>query len=502
MRRALCFVSGVIIFLGWTITPSWGASVATLPIEQCKLFGNNTPSDPVRYEDSGHIADWSKFLRPNGTLKTLVIPVDFSDVPAKTSITAIAQNISEVSDEIKRLSSGMAQLDVTVLDKWVRLPQTASFYMQTNWERKINDSIVAADPLVDFSEFDLVLIKVDESNLVVNVAGALPMWQQSLPDGIQVLRGAFLGTDYWTTIGQSVQMSVHEIMHVFGLPDLYMPNPDGTVAVGIYDLMSSFRPGFQLRLFGWHKWKLGWTKDSEVTCLDATQPNLIEFSSKDDENSIVVTPIGGTKVLVLERYINPAKASSPEILAYEVDSKTYVWRSVGAAGKVSPIQIVRPNSYSQFPCTQCDLNLGITLKGSQTFGSGNLDGATKAIGESLWISITPKGSVAKSFPTSTQSSSVAKSITLKSFFGTTTKVSQLQKNQIQTLISTNKQSTKFICTALIHPQQNKASQTLAKKRAKATCDFAKASKPSLSTWSQSKETSVKNLAGKIMVSLK
>lgn len=166
-----------------------------LPISSCKALGNNLNGQSIRYEDSGHIEDWSNFLKPIGTIRTLVLPVDFSDVPAQSSISSIESRMAEVQGEISRLSKKKATLEITVHGSWIRMPQSAQSYMSGSWTTKINDALRTSEPLYDFKNFDLVLIKTDELNKVINVAGALPMWSEYKPDGVKVIRGAYLGTD-------------------------------------------------------------------------------------------------------------------------------------------------------------------------------------------------------------------------------------------------------------------------------------------------------------------
>ncbi len=492
MKKIILFFVSILLTV-ITALPTQGSFKypGELTLESCRQFGNNSFSDPVRYEDAGHIEDWSKFLKPSGTIKTVVIPIDFSDVPSKTPISKIIQNMDSVSAEIERLSSGKTRLEVTVLSDWVRMPVTAKSYMATtDWAWKVRDAIKASDGLVNYQEFDLVLFKVDETNLIVNVAGALPSWTEYLPDGLTVMRGAFLGTDYWTTIGQSVQMSVHEILHVFGLPDLYMPNPNGDAPVGMYDLMSSFNPEHQVRLLGWNKWKLGWIDDVSVTCFDSTTPLMLEFKSTEDENSLRVLRYGSSLVMVIERFLDAESPNKVKILAYTVDTKRYVWQSGGPSGKVSPIQMIRPEGYKKFPCTHCEWNLGISMAGGQAFETTLLRAETRTVGKSLFVRISPHELSPIPFP---------QIRTLTNFAGNSTTLSSRQKAEIRDVLAKSDGNTKFICTGIRYYNQPLSENIKVRARAKAACDYAKSINPNFSYWYQTKTTQGRSYNGQVMV---
>ncbi len=317
------------------------AQATSLPVEQCKKYGNNLLGSSIRYEDSGHVEDWSRFARPVGELKVLLLATDFSDVPAKTSMTQIRAFANRLTQEFSRLSYGVLDFKITVHPEWMRLPKSARYYSAAEWTEKITDSLVAADPSYDFKEFDLFIIKTDEKNSVINVAGALPIWGQEL-DGKSIHMGVYLGRDYWTEIGQGVQVGLHEIAHVFGLPDLYMANPDKRFPVGIFDSMSNYSPDIPPQMFGWHRWKLGWLQDSEITCLDPRVEQRLTLPRQGKKNLPVVFPIGENRVIVVERWQPSSRRSASSVIVYEVNAKSHVWASGGELGKISPIQIVPP----------------------------------------------------------------------------------------------------------------------------------------------------------------
>ncbi len=337
MRKILLLV----LMVSLLQVPSYQESVAAdLNLEDCRKMGNNSLGEVTRFEDGGHIQDWSNFLKPQGKIKTLVIPIDFPDAPHVTSIDTIKSFGAKISKEFTRLSSSKVSLEMTTIE-WVRMPRDGKYYLSANWTQKINDALDAANPVVDFSKYDLVLIKVDEKNSPIDSAGALPMWSEHLGDGIKVLRGAFLGNDFWTRNGQGVQVAVHEIGHVFGLADLYQQNLDGRFPVGIYDLMSTFRLQYELNLLGWNKWKMGWVDESELKCISNATSSLLNFSIEKSMWAPVFIPFED-KVIGIELWSDTNQAKDVFALVYEVTPKTYVWASYKEPGKVSPVQLLKP----------------------------------------------------------------------------------------------------------------------------------------------------------------
>lgn len=353
------FFIGVIVYSVLVSQIANASSLDLLPIEKCKVIGSNKLNSATRYEDSGHIEDWSNFLRPIGNIRSILIPLDTPDSRHVTSIEKIKIFAKELSSEYSRLSHNSLKLDIEVLDNWITLPRKGTDYENSlEWWVKVQDAIQASDPLIDFSKFDLVIFKHDEQSSTVTSAGALPMWTQTLPDGIKVLRGVYIGRDYWVSIGQGVSEAIHEIGHVFGLPDLYMQNSDGTVPVGIFDLMSSFNSKYQSQFLGWHKWKLGWIPDQSVVCASSGSSQIFDFVADRDKTRVVVIPITSSRLLSLELYFSNASDNNPSLIAYTVDTDKFVWTSNGTAGKVSPIQMLRPINAVAAPKNYGDLNLG------------------------------------------------------------------------------------------------------------------------------------------------
>ena len=316
-------------------------------LENCRKVGNNVFGSVTRFEDGGHIADWTNFQRSIGTLRTLIIPIDLPDARAESSILNIKEFGLQLKNEFSRLSQGKLNLEIEVMPNWVTLSKTSSFYASNSWTKKVIDAFYAADQVgIDFSRFDLFIVKADPKTYPLEGTGALPNFGQGqiLWDGVNVLRGAFLGKE-WADVRGGIPVAIHEILHVLGLPDLYLVNLDGSSLSGKIDIMGRNIPStpYLTSLLEWNRWKLGWSQESLLTCIDGTKSHLLKIILDDSESSSVFIDLGDT-VLALEAWQDYGKNNQKSLVVYEITPKTYVWASGLESGKISPIQIIRPKN--------------------------------------------------------------------------------------------------------------------------------------------------------------
>jgi hypothetical protein len=92
--------------------------------------------------------------------------------------------------------------------------------------------------------------------------------------------------------------------------------------------------------------------------------------------------------------------------------------------------------------------------------------------------------------------------TLKTFQGGETKLTSQQRNQIAQSVSSNPNAEKFVCTGIRLASQPTSANIVVRKRAKAACDYAKTLNPVLATWVQTKPTTARSFAGKVLLTIK
>ena len=213
-------------------------------------------------------------------LGAIVIPVQFPDTEASVSTDELYQNFFGDTDSLASYyydqSYGALNIRGTVLPTWYTLTEDMAYYgddYEANVEEMITSAIEAADPDVDFSQYDYDADGIVDGLFVVhagepdengggNGADIWSHYYSIIPvtvDGVQIV-------DYETVSEESpVGIVAHEFGHYLGLPDLYDTVPDDGTSKGTaewsimgyggyMDPPGSFDP--------WSKAYLGWLSES------------------------------------------------------------------------------------------------------------------------------------------------------------------------------------------------------------------------------------------------
>lgn len=246
-----------------------------------------------------------------GTVRNLVIIMRFADhqtrpVPSNQDVSTIFNAVGghptlaptgSVRDLYRENSYGALTLDSTVVG-WVTLPRTESYYaggasgLTTSVWEAIRDALNAADPLIDFAQFDrdgdgyvdaIAFIHsgygaewggqdaygADYKNRIWSHKWSIPTWTSA--EGVNV-SPYHISPGLWGTAGSQpgrIGVIAHETGHFLGLPDLYDTNGGGE-GIGSYCLMANSW-GFtsdQLNpphLSAWSKIALGWINPTPLT---------------------------------------------------------------------------------------------------------------------------------------------------------------------------------------------------------------------------------------------
>ncbi|MFD4409800.1 M6 family metalloprotease domain-containing protein [Streptomyces sp. NPDC058475] len=278
------------------------------------------------------------YARSTGTLHALTLMVDFSDAPGKGSaLDRYGEFFPQTERWFRTASYG--RLDYrpeAPVKHWLRMPKSFKDYgiergapFDPGYRGLVQDIVAAADPEVDFREYDILNVLVTpnagpsalDTVLSVTFAGNT---EAPVADGVPVSNASFVysrqddGSGSYTDTGYRVLP--HENGHTFGLPDLY--TQDGGGAVGHWDIMSEDW-GADNDLLGWHKWKLGWLDDSQVRC--AAAPGTTEYTltplARTGGVKLVFVPTSTKSGYALElrtRGGNDSTVCSPGILIYKV----------------------------------------------------------------------------------------------------------------------------------------------------------------------------------------
>ncbi len=224
------------------------------------------------------------YPRPDHALDAVMVFLSFPDArPVTTPADITADYFPATTQFFQRASYGKFTLRPHPQRQWIRMPKPSVWYgIQRDWDDDrrsayLRDAIDAADPEVDFSKYDIVYLVADpdapgvdsDATKVVNFDRPLHA------DGTDIRRVVTVFEQH----PPDHNVLAHETGHVFDLPDLYHRPSDGKgdwdTYVGDWDVMGS-QFGLAPDLFGWHKWKLGWLDDRQVTCIQSSRVVTLE----------------------------------------------------------------------------------------------------------------------------------------------------------------------------------------------------------------------------------
>ena len=295
-----------------------------------------------------------------GIIKALIIPVDFADVvgrrPPSEEFTPMTDGMN---DFYYKMSGNKVKFDYQVLNNWVRMPVASTFHKLGSWSQGDPYSywkmaVETADPLVDYSQFDVVYVlsprEIPTSSIAYGPAGPLNSAGISTNDG-PVTNITLSGADAWQNPAQGTpwRWIAHETGHLFGLHDLYVS--PGDPVYGTWDLMSDNWSTGAIELNSWNRYLLGWLTDSQINCLNTTELNstgitqlLNPIARVNDLTKAIVVRLSSSKILVIESRRNegfdvltPAQEGT---LVYTVDMTVQSikggWKVQRRPGSTSP----------------------------------------------------------------------------------------------------------------------------------------------------------------------
>ncbi|MFF8832515.1 M6 family metalloprotease domain-containing protein [Streptomyces sp. NPDC015131] len=280
------------------------------------------------------------YARSTGEVRALTLMVDFPDAPGEgPAMERFAEFFPQTTDWFRVSSYGRLRYRPEApLKDWLRMPMPFGSYgiergspYDPGYRQLVQDIVTAADPTVDFGDYDLVNVLVTpnagpsalDTVLSVTFSGN---GEAPHADGTPLANTSFVysrqddGSGTYHQTGYRVLP--HENGHVFGLPDLY--TAEGGGAVGHWDIMSEDW-GANNDLLAWHKWKLGWLDNGQVRCASASGSRdytLTPLATKGGPKLAFVplTPESGYAVEVRTREGNDEAVCEPGVLIYHVQS--------------------------------------------------------------------------------------------------------------------------------------------------------------------------------------
>lgn len=272
-------------------------------------------------------------LPAEGNIEVVAVPINWSDY--STTETTLDDQFNEVEKFIEfytTVSNKALSFNVKYVDDWLTLSGSINDYSQdspSDFNFKLAQATVEiADPLVDFSNTDILIVIIPD-NAPVPLRGTamftgdgFPIhasFQQNATDefelvtdegGIKNWMGAGAYFDYQPEKNEW-SYYVHEAGHMFELPDYYVIGEDKwmyspwpevepvKVPNGPFNNWSIMgnQDGPSRTMESWSRWLVGWLSEEEVICFDArTPPSALVFD-------VPLTPLdvytGGNKAVIV-----------------------------------------------------------------------------------------------------------------------------------------------------------------------------------------------------------
>jgi M6 family metalloprotease-like protein len=280
------------------------------------------------------------------------VTVDFPDLQGKRTP---AEDLKEVTDFLGKYWSSQVvnpiKLDFRIPDSYIRMPLNVVDYgmnidfFSGGWQpdaafNYVRAAVKVADPLIDFSKADVMVIavpaEVTRSQIAAFIAESS---EERIPDqGFQtsekrimntlVMAGASGGKDY------ELLNWAHELGHNFGLTDIRNAQNvamQDSSDLGIYDLMNSM---LAPELLAWNRFIVGGLNDNQVRCVTSgTSTHLIRpVAMPIKEEKLVVIPTGRFTAIAIESrraigFDAPMGTASEGVIVYEIDTTVPYGRS-------------------------------------------------------------------------------------------------------------------------------------------------------------------------------
>ena len=192
--------------------------------------------------------------------------------------------------------------------------------VEAEWRNFVSKTLATAESQIDFTNSDGVMIILDPNSSYLRLGYGLT--DEHTVDGKKISSVVLLGRAYVQVGLRSPYLVIHELGHLFGLPDLYSFQ-DSTDTADYFSIMNKAAVG-GIGYFGWEKYILGWLDDPQMICHKAGEVigNLVPLT-KTSGLKMIAVPISSSEVLVVENRTKEGidkMIPNPGIIAYVVDS--------------------------------------------------------------------------------------------------------------------------------------------------------------------------------------
>ena len=268
--RATLFLALLSLLLTTSTTPS---QAGVVDISECRIPASKDQTVSLGFPLRPERISSSK------PAQILVIPIAPSDVPDYQFRQDYIDEYKSAASNIERLSFGRAKINY-IFAPVHRSQLTVNDFIalgnnvQSSWDKKdltkstwgfVRNTIKELDPGTNFTNVDAVILEAGSPLGTSNIAEAMMFYSNSQTrqdgwfDPIKTDEG-LLSNAILFDKHNGANVITHEIMHLFGLTDLYG-------GISGPERLSVMIDG-SLNLLNYEKWVLGWLDNSNVTCLD------------------------------------------------------------------------------------------------------------------------------------------------------------------------------------------------------------------------------------------
>jgi len=302
-----------------------------VPRNSCQLLGQ----DGNLFLNSGFPRRADR-LKITGTIRALIIPVDFPDVVGRNSPSEEFFAMANGTDLFfQQVSGGRVNFAFQTLKNYVRMPFNSNEFNLGSWSSGnpngyYKAALEVADPFVDYSQFDVVYILSPRTVPSSSIAyGPAFITKVETDDGF-IYNGSISGADaYQNFPGADWKWMAHETGHLFGLHDLYTVSPQ-PATYGSWDIMSLNWTEQAIELNSWNRYISGWLDESEINCLEnssitssAITRTLTPLVVKNSGTRAQFIRLSSTQILVAEFRVTAGLDVIPKtnegVLLYTVD---------------------------------------------------------------------------------------------------------------------------------------------------------------------------------------
>ena len=278
------------------------------PVSECKIQASSFQQISIGFPINPERL--AKILNP----KILVIPYRLKDDKAfefgnkeKEAFTKASDNIYKFSDGKSRVTfsyNEIINVDMTVQERnLIKAPN--NFYSE--WQERYDKStwgfmkkfITEQDRNIDYSGYDGIVLFSTTSIFGAENAEAMTLTKDLYGPWFNPITTAEGQISNVVVLynQKSEYVITHEIMHLYGLTDLY-----GSQTSARNSLMSDGTIG----LLAWERWVLGWLDDENIQCVSET--NEVKLDSVDNvfsldyskRDQLLVIPTGTKTALVID----------------------------------------------------------------------------------------------------------------------------------------------------------------------------------------------------------